>query len=110
MNIETYEALRIDELGEISFAQLIECSGMTEGELRELVEYGALAPVDPATPSWMFRGDTLPIARNAGRLRREFDLDPHGIAVLLQFLERIEELEAELRALRAGVATKMARR
>ena len=104
MNIETIEALRVDELGEITFAQLIEYSGMTDADLRELVDYGALVPVDPATSSWMFRAGNLTIARNAGRLRREFDLDPHGIAVLLRFIERIEELEAELRALRAGVA------
>jgi hypothetical protein len=104
MEIETYEALRVDERGELSFAQLIEFSGMTEGELRELVDYGALVPMDPATPSWTFPGDTLPIARSAGRLRREFDLDLHGVSVLLRFIERIEELEAELRALRAGLA------
>ena len=110
MNIETTEALRMDELGEITFAQLIEYSGMTDADLRELVDYGALVPVDPATSSWIFRADTLTIARNAGRLRREFDLDPHGIAVLLGFIERIEELEAELRALRAGAAHAMLRR
>jgi hypothetical protein len=104
MDIETCEALRIDERGELSFAQLIECSGMTEGELRELVEYGALVPMDPAGPSWMFPGDTLLIARSAGRLLRDFDLDLHGVSVLLRFMERIEELEGELRALRAGVA------
>ena len=110
MDIETCEALRIDERGELSFSQLIECSGMTEGELRELVEYGALVPLDPAGPSWMFPGDTLLIARSAGRLLRDFDLDLHGVSVLLRFIERIEELEAELRALRAGVAAPMPRR
>ena len=104
MNIETTEALRVDELGEITFAQLIECSEMSDAELRELIDYGALVPLDPGTSSWMFRAETLTIARNAGRLRREFDLDVHGIAVLLRFIERIEELEAELRALRATVA------
>ena len=104
MKIEASEALRVDELGEITFAQLIEYSGMDDAELRELVEYGALVPVDPATASWVFRADTVTIARNAGRLRREFDLDLHGIAVVLRFIERIEELEAELRALRAGWA------
>ncbi len=44
------------------------------------------------------------VARTAGRLRREFDLDAHGLAVVMRFLARIEELEAELQALRAGVA------
>ena len=104
MNIETCEALHVDEHGELSFAELIECSGLTDAELRELVEYGALVPVDPALASWTFRGHTLLLARSAGRLRHEFDLDTHGVSVLLRFVERIEALEAELRALRAGAA------
>jgi hypothetical protein len=106
VKIEASEALRVDELGEITFAQLIEYSGMDDAELRELVDYGALVPVDPATSSWIFRADTVTIARNAGRLRREFDLDMHGISVLLRFIERIADLEAELRALRAGWAVR----
>ena len=44
------------------------------------------------------------VARTAGRLRREFDLDAHALAVVLRFVARIDELEEELRALRAGVA------
>ena len=110
MDIETCEALVVDEHGALSFEQLIQCSGMTEADLRELVEYGALAPLDPVSPSWIFPADMLPIARSAGRLRREFDLDLHGVSVLLRFLERIAELETELRAVRAGVAIRVPRR
>ena len=104
MDIETCEAFHVDEHGELSFAQLIEYSGLTEAELRELVDYGALVPVDAAVESWTFGVHTLLLARSAGRLRREFDLDTHGVSVLLRFVERIEALEAELRALRAGAA------
>jgi 2-hydroxy-3-keto-5-methylthiopentenyl-1-phosphate phosphatase len=32
---------------------------------------------------------------------RDFELDPHAVSVVLSYLERIERLEAELRALRA---------
>jgi chaperone modulatory protein CbpM len=104
MNIETCEALRIDERGAIEWTQLIEISGMPEAELRELVDDGALVPVDIGSPSWSFDAHALPIARAAGRLRRDLDLDAHALAVVLRFIARIEELEAELRALRAGVA------
>jgi chaperone modulatory protein CbpM len=104
MNIETCEALRVDERGEISWAQLLEMSGLTEAELTELVDDGALVPVDPAAPSWSFATYSVVIARTAGRLYRDFDLDAHGLAVVLRFVARIEELERQLRALRAGVA------
>jgi chaperone modulatory protein CbpM len=105
MNIETCEALRIDERGEIGWTQLIELSGLAEVELRELVDDGALAPVDPQAPAWSFHARSFVLARTAARLRRDLDLDAHGLAVVLRFATRIEELEAELRALRAGVAT-----
>jgi hypothetical protein len=104
MNIETCEAIRIDERGEIGWAQLLEMSGLTDAELRELVDDGALVPVDPAAPSWSFTAYSVVVARTAGRLYRDFDLDAHGLAVVLRFAARIEELERQLRALRAGAA------
>jgi chaperone modulatory protein CbpM len=103
MNIETLEALRVDEHGEIGWTQLIELSGLAESELRELVDDGALVPVDPEARSWSFHAYSVVVARTAGRLRRDLDLDAHALAVVLRFVARIEELEAELRALRAGV-------
>jgi hypothetical protein len=40
-------------------------------------------------------------ARTARRLRDDFALDDaHAVALLLRFVQRIEELERELRALR----------
>ncbi|HEV3239233.1 MAG TPA: chaperone modulator CbpM [Casimicrobiaceae bacterium] len=106
MNIETCEALTIDERGEISWTQLIELSGLTDAELRELVDDGALAPVGQEGTAWRFQARSVVVARTAGRLRRELDLDAHALAVVMRFLARIDELQAELRALRAGVATR----
>ena len=106
MNIETCEALHIDERGEISWTQLIELSGLTETELQELIDDGALVPLQPQALPWHFHARSVVVARTAGRLRRELDLDAHGLALVMRFLSRIEELEAELRALRAGVAVR----
>ncbi len=72
---------------EFSLAELCELSGLSEAELRELVDHGVLAPVDPAARAWTFSADRLVLARSARRLRRDFDLDL--------------DLEAELRDLRA---------
>ncbi len=104
MNIETCEALTIDERGEIGWTQLIELSGLTDAELRELVDDGALAPIAPGESVWRFHARSVVVARTAGRLRRELDLDAHALAVVLRFLARVDELEAELRATRAGAA------
>lgn len=102
MNIETFEALRVDERGEIGWTQLIEMSGLTESDLRELVDDGTLVPVDPTAPMWSFATHSVVVARMAGRLCRDFDLDAHALAVVLRFATRIEELQKQLRALRAG--------
>ena len=97
MNIETVEALQIDERGEISWAQLVALSGLADAELRELVDDGALVPLAPEAGSWSFHARSTVVARTAGKLRRELDLDAHALAVVMRFLARIDELEAELR-------------
>jgi chaperone modulatory protein CbpM len=101
MNNPIDDAVRIDDVSEISWTQLVSACGLPEGEVRELVRYGALVPRDPAAPTWTFEGHWLVVARTASRLRRDFDLDPHGVSVVLGYIERIERLEAELRAMRA---------
>jgi chaperone modulatory protein CbpM len=97
----TQDALRFETLAEITWTQMVRASGLTEAELTELVQYGALVPRDVAAAPWTFEARWLIVARRASRLRHDFDLDPHGVSVVLSFLDRIESLEAELRSLRA---------
>src|SRR5712691_11152152 len=101
MSAERSETVWLDARCEVSFAELAQLSGLTEAELRELVEYGALAPNDPREAQWTFSGACVVAARTAQRLRESFDLDPNALSLALGFLERIHALEAELRALRA---------
>ena len=101
MNLEPAEALNFNEWDVISFSQLIEISGLPESELRELVDYGALAPVDPQASSWTFSAVNVTVARTAGRLRNDLELDTHALSLVLGLVERIDALEKELRALRA---------
>jgi chaperone modulatory protein CbpM len=97
----TQEAMRMDTVAEVSWTQMMAASGLSEDELTELVRYGALVPRDPQSSTWTFESHWLMVARRASRLRREFELDSYGVCVVLSFLDRIESLEAELRALRA---------
>ena len=84
---------------EFSLTELVELSGSSDEELRELVEYGAITPVNPESPQWMFSGKCLPTVRAACRLRVSFDLEPHGVALVISFLDRIRELEAQIGSL-----------
>jgi chaperone modulatory protein CbpM len=94
-------AVPLDAMTEVTWTELVTASGLPEAELRELVHYGVLVPRDPDAPAWTFEGRWLVVARTASRIRRDFELDSHAVAVILSYVERIERLEAEIRTLRA---------
>lgn len=81
-------------------AGLAALSGLPEAELRELIEYGALTPVDPAAGEWLFAAHCVVTVRTASRLRRDFELDTRALALALALIDRVDRLEAELRRLR----------
>lgn len=101
MNPSTDDAIRLDSVTEVTWTQLVSASGLPEFEVRELVRYGALIPRNPEAPVWTFEARWLIVARTASRLRRDFELDTHGVSVVLGYVERIDALESELRRLRA---------
>ena len=101
MTVEITETLWLDERGSITLIELSECSGLTEPELRELVDIGALEPLDADAPQWSFGSRCIVAARAACRLRDDFELNTSGLAVALSLLERIEELESEVQRVRA---------
>ena len=101
MASDAYDAIEIEETAVVSVTELAIRSGLSEVELRELVECGALAPSRREGATWVFSRRSLSVARTARRLRDEYALDDvHSLAVLVRYVQRIEELEAELRRYR----------
>jgi chaperone modulatory protein CbpM len=105
---EASGVLWLDEHHAYSITEFAALSGLTAAELQLLVECEMLLPVaaaepaaDPGVPQTRFSAAYLSLARTASRLRDDFDLDPNGLALALQLLHRIRELESELRDLRA---------
>lgn len=101
MRAENTETTWLSDDHEFSLTQLADLSGMTEPELRELVDFGAVTPLDSDAVSWSFSGKCLPVVRTAYRLRISFELDPQSLALTISLLERIHALELQLRSLRA---------
>jgi len=99
--VKIEQAMWLHERHELLLEELCELSGLSEAELRELVDHGVLAPIDSDARHWTFSADRLVVARSAFRLRRDFELDPHGVALAVALLERVRDLEEELRDLRA---------
>ena len=101
MKLERTEAVWLDEHGTVTLVELSECSGLSPSELRELVDLGALEPLDTQAADWSFGAQCITAARAASRLRSDFELDTPGLALALSLLERVHELESELQRLRA---------
>lgn len=101
MKLEQADAVWLDAHNEFSFAELVRFSGLPEAELRELMDYGVLAPTDPQGAEWSFGGDMVVAMQAAGRLRHDLELEPQALALALTLISRIRELEAQLRGLRA---------
>ena len=95
------EAVWLTEVCRFSMSEIAELSGLSEAEVRELVDYGAITPVNPDSPQWIFQGECLSTVRTASRLRAGFELEPHGVALVVSLLERIRDLESQLERLRA---------
>lgn len=101
MKAEHAQAQWLTEECEFSLTELVELSGSSVEELRALVEFGTITPVNPESSQWVFPGQCLPTIRAACRLRVSFDLEPHGVALVISLLDRIHDLEAQMGSLRA---------
>ena len=105
MRAEVAEALPVEQGFDLTLGELAQLSGLDESELRELVDYGVFEKRDSSAQTWTFGAHCIVLARRACRLRHDFELDAHSLAVLLGFVERIDALQRELLDLRAQVST-----
>lgn len=85
----------------LRIVELSEVCGLPTEVLRELVDFGVLAPCDPTATEWDFTADCLPALRTAARLGADFELETHVLALVISYLRRIDDLEAQLRLLQA---------
>jgi chaperone modulatory protein CbpM len=103
MRVELTEALWLEEHHELSLFDLAESSGLEEAELHDLVDCGAIVPVDPHALTLTFHAEAIVAAKTAARLRQAFELDAHSLALAMMLLERVHDLETQLNRLQAQV-------
>lgn len=108
MEAQQAECVWLDASIQFSLTELGQFSGLSEAELRNLVDYGVFAPADPRRAEWTFGGDVVMLAQAAGRLRDDLELEPQALALVLSLMGRIRELEAEVRSLQAQFPRRIA--
>jgi chaperone modulatory protein CbpM len=98
MNAQHPDPLSADS---VSFGELALACAFSVAELQELIEYGALAPLQPLLPEPLFAIRYLEPLRTASKLRRDYDLDLFVVVLLMDYLQRIAQLESQLDSLQA---------
>jgi chaperone modulatory protein CbpM len=94
----------LDESVELSFQELCDACAGSEEWIVQLVEEGALEPLNFAgqaqqTEQWRFTAISLHRAQTARRLQRDLQINPAGVALALDLLEQIDQLQTQLHCL-----------
>jgi hypothetical protein len=103
MHIEIVDADWLDEQMELSLSELAMLTDTNELELLEWVNEGIIAPVDVKAATWSFSAKRLDTINMARRLRRDFELDVDGLALIVNLLSRVRDLESQLLDLEAKI-------
>jgi chaperone modulatory protein CbpM len=82
---------------QFSLQELSRACGADITVLESLVHEGVLTPQGDTPAQWRFDGSILPRARKAARLSAHLELGASGTALVLELLEEIDALKAQLR-------------
>jgi chaperone modulatory protein CbpM len=88
----------LDEASEITLAELSRTCRVHAEWVMELIDEGVIEPLTSGDPQWRFASTTVVRIEKARRLQRDLGVNLPGIALALQLLDRIDALEARLRA------------
>jgi chaperone modulatory protein CbpM len=80
----------------LSLSELSRACGVDPSLLESLVHEGALPMQGDNPEQWRFEGSILPRARKAARLVTELELGAAGTALVLELLDEIALLKAQL--------------
>ncbi len=92
----------IDEQATFTLAELCHCFGVEAEVIEELVEQGILEPAGRQGRHWCFPSSSLRRTRITLHLQRDLGVNLAGAALALDLLERIEELDTRMRAIKGG--------
>ncbi len=81
----------------VAFTEFVEEAGLVESRVYELVEIGWLVPASQTAESMLFRHGDIFKTRKLARICEDFELPCLAGAIIVDLLDRIDELESRLR-------------
>ena len=99
---DSFTAIVVEEDVHLSLVELCRACDAQEEQVQLWVVEGVLSPIGSSPPEWRFTGTSLRRARIALTLTRELEINPPGVALALDLLDRIDALEAGLRRVGRG--------
>ena len=89
----------VEEEIHLTLAELCRACSASEEHVVTWVFEGVLEPSGEAPQEWRFAGDSLRRARLALWLTRDLEVNPPGVALALDLLDEIAQLQARLQRL-----------
>lgn len=86
----------VEEDLSLTTIELCRACRATEQQVEVWVHEGVLQPIGGTREAWRFGGDSLVRMRRATRLMHDLEINAAGVALALDLLERISELESRL--------------
>jgi chaperone modulatory protein CbpM len=80
----------------LSLAELIEITHLSSDFIVEMIEYGVIHPQGGSSAEWLFDLAHLKRIKAAQRLQRDLEVNMAGIAVVLDLIDEMNELETKL--------------
>ena len=96
--IRIHEAIYTDD-DSVTIVRICEQCGIPEEEVTELMDEGIISPEATADDALYFSADTIGRIFKVKRLKRDLELNMAGVALAMNLLDRIEELERKIRRL-----------
>lgn len=90
----------VEEEVYLTLVELCQACNAETAHVEAWVWEGVLEPAGDSPQNWRFGGESLRRARLALRLSRDLEINPPGVALALDLLDQIAELQARLQ--RAG--------
>lgn len=84
----------------LAFTQILEMTGLAESTLLELIEYEWISPVQTGDGHMLFGSRDLYRLKKLTRLCHDLEISAAGSSIIVDLLERIEQLETRIDEMR----------